>query len=58
MCGPLLWGYWWIFPLVGFVMCIAFMLIMAFRFGRAGGGCMGMCGGHRTRGDRPAEPHS
>ena len=53
MCGPLLWGYWWIFPLVGFVMCIAFMLIMA----RVGAGCSAMRGRHRTPGDKPATPH-
>ena len=47
MCGPLFWGaawgFWWVFPLMGLVMCLAMM----FLFGRMGGGCMGI-GGHRT----------
>jgi hypothetical protein len=29
MCGPLFWSVWWIFPLVGFLMCLG---VMAFRF--------------------------
>ena len=40
MCGALLWGpvwgFWWIFPVLGFLMCLA----MAFRFWRSGAGCM------------------
>jgi hypothetical protein len=35
MCGPLLGGFWWVFPLVGFVVCLAFTLT-AFRCGRGG----------------------
>lgn len=42
MCGALLWGpvwgFWWIVPVLGFLMCFA----MAFRFWRWGAGCMGM----------------
>lgn len=42
MCGAVLWGsawgFWWIFPLIGLLMC----LVMVFRFAcRGGGGCMG-----------------
>lgn len=29
MCGPLLWGFWWIFPVMGLLMCLGFM---AFHF--------------------------
>jgi hypothetical protein len=45
MCGPLVWGFWWIFPLMGFLMCLGF-LVMALRFASKGRGfrCMG---GHR-----------
>jgi hypothetical protein len=47
MCGPLIWGaawgFWWIFPVIGLLMCF----VMMFRFARSGGGCMGM-GGHRA----------
>ena len=37
------WGYWWIVPLIGFALCIAFM---AFRVSGAGSGfmCMGRRG--------------
>ena len=53
MCGALLWGpvwgFWWIFPVLGFLMCLA----MAFRFWRSGAGCMGM-GSQRAVG---AESH-
>lgn len=43
MCGLLFFGFWWIFPLVAFVMCLGFM---AFGFLRTGRGLMCM-GGHR-----------
>ena len=51
MCGALLWGpawgVWWVFPLIGLLMC----LLMAFRFARGGSGCMFM-GSH---GGRPSD---
>jgi hypothetical protein len=54
MCGPFFFGFWWIVPLVGFLMCLGFM---AFRFLGTGGGLMCM-GGHRsTPTDQPAESH-
>lgn len=34
MCGPFLGGFWWIVPLVGFLVCLSFMLT-ANRTGRA-----------------------
>ncbi len=42
MCGPFLWGFWWVFPLIALVMCLG-CLIMAFGFGGTGRrfGCMG-----------------
>jgi hypothetical protein len=39
-----MWGFWWIFPLIGLAFCAAF-LVMAFRFMTAGRGLMCM-GGH------------
>lgn len=54
MCGPLLWGFWWIFPLVGFLIC----LVMAFGFASAGRGFMCMGGhraGHSTAAGRPGD---
>lgn len=52
MCGPLFWGFWWIVPLIGFAMCIAFM---AFRALGARGGFMCMGGRHTTPNDHIAE---
>ncbi len=40
MCWPILWGFGWIFPVVGLFMCLAFMLLM-FRFGGRGFMCIG-----------------
>lgn len=45
MCWPIFWGFGWIFPLAGLLMCLAFMAVMRF----AGGGRGFMCmGGGRT----------
>jgi hypothetical protein len=48
MCGPFFWsaalGFWWVFPLIGLLMCFAIALF----FGRMGGGCMGMSRHHAT----------
>ncbi len=41
MCGPFLGGFWWIFPLVGFLVCLGFMLTVC-RSGRARM-CLGGC---------------
>jgi hypothetical protein len=49
MCALPVWGFWWVFPLVGMLVCLAFFLVML-RSGRAGHGCMGM-GGHRSTRD-------
>jgi hypothetical protein len=46
MCALLLPGFWWVFPLVGMLICLGFFLVM-FRSGSAGHGCMGMRG-HRS----------
>ncbi len=51
MCGPLLWGFGWIFPVIGFLMCLGF-LVMAFRFASTGSGFMCM-GGHRGMSNGP-----
>ncbi len=48
MCWPILWGFGWIFPVVGFLMCLAFMVLM-FRSGGAGRGFMCMGGGRTHR---------
>jgi hypothetical protein len=52
MSGPWgmpMWGFWWIFPLIGFLVCLAF-LVMAIRFMSAGRGFMCM-GGHQGMGN-------
>ncbi|HKW03273.1 MAG TPA: hypothetical protein VJN96_25840 [Vicinamibacterales bacterium] len=45
MCALLLPGVWWIFPLVGMLICLGFFLVML-RSWSTGHGCMGM---HRHR---------
>ncbi len=37
MCGLFLWGFWWIFPIIGLLMCFA----MVFGFAGRGFMCMG-----------------
>jgi hypothetical protein len=44
-----MWGFWWIFPLIGMFLCFTF-LVMAFRFMSTGRGFMCM-GGHRGMGN-------
>ncbi len=53
MCGALLGGIWWIFPLIGFVICAGFMLVM-FLFARTGRGCM--CMGARNTTNNAVQP--
>jgi hypothetical protein len=54
MCGLLFWGVSWIFPLVGFLICLG---LMTFRFLPAGRGFIGT-GGHRaTSNDQAAGSH-
>ncbi len=45
--GPPMWGFWWIFPLMGLLFCLAFLTI-AVRFMASGRGFMPM-GGHQER---------
>ncbi len=45
--GP--WAFWWIFPMIGLLICLGF-LVMAFRFVGTGRGFMCM-GGHRGMGN-------
>ncbi len=54
MCGVFLSGVWWVFPLVGIVICAGMMLV-AFRFGRTGHGCMCM-GDSRSTKNAAAQP--
>ncbi len=54
MCGAFLSGGWWVFPLIGFVICAGFMLV-AFRFARTGRGCM-CTGGSRNSTNGVAQP--
>ncbi len=56
MCGAFLTGVWWVFPLIGFVICAGFMLVM-FLFARTGRGCMSMCGSRHGTDDvgQPAD---
>jgi hypothetical protein len=44
-----MWGFWWIFPLIGVLVCLAF-LIMTIRFVSGGRGFMCM-GGHQGMGN-------
>ena len=44
-------GIWWIFPLVGLIVCLAFVF-MAFRLLMTGRGCMCMSA-HRSVGSQP-----
>ncbi len=46
--GPL-WGFWWILPLIGLLICLG-LLVVAFRFMSTGRGFMCM-GGHRGMGN-------
>jgi hypothetical protein len=54
MCGwwgvPM-WGFWWILPLVGLLVCVG-LFVAALRFLIAGRGCLCMGGhaGHATGG--------
>ena len=34
--GPM-WGVWWIFPLIGMIVCFGFMAMMVWTFVRGGG---------------------
>ncbi len=45
MWGPFfgLGAFWWVVPLIGFLVCLAFMFIVC-RSGRHGCGCMHMGG--------------
>ncbi len=52
--GMPMWGFWWIFPLVGFLACLAF-LVMMFRFMSTGRGFMCMSGHPGMGNDEAAE---
>ena len=47
--GAPMWGFWWIFPLIGLLICLSF-LVMAFRFMSTGRGLMCM-GEHQGMGN-------
>lgn len=47
--GAPMWGFWWVLPLMGFLMCLVFAVVMArVMTGGRGFGCMG---GHRSQTD-------
>lgn len=46
--GSPMWGVWWIFPLIGMLLCFTF-LVLAVRFVATGRGFMCM-GGHQATG--------
>jgi len=52
--GPPMWGFWWIFPLIGMLFCLTFA-ILAFRFLSTGRGFMCMGGHQATQIDEAAE---
>ena len=51
--GPPMWGFWWIFPLIGFAICLVFVMAMV-RAMSGGRGFMCM-GGHGHGPDETAE---
>jgi hypothetical protein len=48
-----MWGFWWVFPLIGLLVCLAF-LVMAVRFKSTGCGFMCMGGHQGTANDEVA----
>ncbi len=52
--GAPMWGFWWIFPLIGLLACIA-CLVTAFRFMSTGRGFMCMGGRQGIGHDETAE---
>jgi hypothetical protein len=36
-----MWGFWWIFPLIGLLICLVFVVAMARSMGGRGFMCMG-----------------
>ena len=51
--GAPMWGFWWIFPLIGFTICLVFVIVMV-RAMSGGRGFMCM-GGHERGPDETAE---
>jgi hypothetical protein len=49
-CNPFTWGFWPVFPIMGFIFMIV-MMLLCFRFMRGRGG---MCGFHQEDDDRSA----
>lgn len=45
-----MWGFWWIVPLIGMLLCLTF-IVLAVRFVATGHGVMCMGGGHGAGGD-------
>jgi len=44
-----MWGFWWIFPLVGMLLCLTFLVVVVRALG-AGRGFMCLGGGHGAAG--------
>ena len=44
--GAPMWGFWWIFPIVGMVVCVVFVIAMV--RGMSGGRGFMCMGGHRN----------
>jgi uncharacterized membrane protein len=53
-CGAGMWGFWWIFPLIGAVVCLA-LIVLAVRFMSTGRGLSCMGGHGHTGSDHTAE---
>jgi hypothetical protein len=47
-CGPSMWGFWWIFPVIGLAICLVFVMAMIRAMSR-GSGFMCMGGHGHTR---------
>ena len=50
--GPM-WGFWWIFPLIGLTFCLLFIVLMVRAM--SGGGRFMCMGGHQHESDEAAD---
>jgi hypothetical protein len=55
MCGVIWGSFWWIFPLVGLLVCLTFLFLASRCFGRSS---RFMCGGRGRRARFDEEGHT
>jgi hypothetical protein len=53
-CMGSTWGFWWIFPVIGLLICLFFVIAVVRVL--SGGGCF-MCMGHHHENDETARLH-